>query len=68
VLLPPALVASTPPICAEPSELIDNGNRQSAAAAASCAAFNVNPASTSIVMSIGSIARTRFIRDRLRII
>jgi hypothetical protein len=65
VLLPPALVASTPPICALPSDEIDSGSRQSASAAASCAAFSVTPASIVIVMSVASMARTRFIRPVL---
>jgi hypothetical protein len=51
-----------------PSELIDSGSRQSASSAASCAAFSVTPASISIVMSTGSMPRTRFIRDRDRMI
>ncbi len=65
VELPPALVASTPPICAVPSELMDSGSSRSAASAASCAAFSVTPASTVMVMSSASISRTRFSRDRL---
>ena len=59
------MVASTPPICAEPSELIDSGSRQPASRAASCARCSTTPASTVTVMSTGSIARIRFMRDRL---
>ena len=67
MLLPPALVASTPPICAEPSELIDSGNRHPESSAACCADLRTVPASISIVMSVVSMPRTLFMRDRLRI-
>ena len=44
---------------------MDSGSRQPAAAAASCAAFSVTPASTAMVRSTGSTPRTRFMRARL---
>ena len=58
-------MASTPPICALPSDEIDSGSRQPASAAAFCAAFSVTPASIVMVRSTGSIARTRFSRAKL---
>ena len=64
--MPPALVASTPPISAVPSEPIESGSRQPTAAAASCAALSVTPASSVRVRSSGSTARTRARRERER--
>ena len=65
MVLPPALVASSPPIIAVPSEPSERGNSAPASAAACWARASTSPASTVMVMSARSSASTRFIRARL---
>ena len=60
--VPPALVDRLPPMVQLPSDASDNGKRRPAAAAASCVAASVTPASTVIVALAVSSARTASMR------
>ena len=55
VWFPPAFVASTPPMLAEPSEEIDKGSKRPSSVAAFCAILRVTPASIVMVKSVWSI-------------
>ena len=60
---PPALVASTPPICAVPWDASASGNWRPALAAASRTCCRVAPASATITPSSGWMARMAVIRS-----
>ena len=63
--MPPALVASTPPIWQLPSDAKLNGNRRPALAATACALASTRPASTVMVLPSRSMSRTWVMRLRL---